>query len=99
MNNEEKILSLMEKMYVEFTDRFEKMDERFDNMDERFDKMDEKLDQKADKTDIIRIENDHGKKLSALFDGYVQNTSKLDRIEKEVTKHEKFILERVNSFS
>jgi len=31
---------------------------------------------------VIRIENDHGLKLNALFDGYKQNAEKLDRIEK-----------------
>ena len=44
---------------------------------------------------VIRIENDHGQKLNALFDGYNLNSEKLDRIEKEVAKHEEFILRRI----
>ncbi len=44
---------------------------------------------------VIRIELEHGERLSALFDGYKQNSDKLDRIEKEVTKHDDFILKRV----
>lgn len=41
---------------------------------------------------VINIETDHGKKLSALFDGYKQNSDKLDRIQEEVSKHEEIIL-------
>ncbi len=44
---------------------------------------------------VVKIEVDHSQKLSALFDGYVQNSEKLDRIEAEVAKHEEFILKRI----
>ena len=44
---------------------------------------------------VIRIEHDHGQKLGALFDGYKLNSDKLDRIEKEVAKHEEIILRRI----
>jgi len=44
---------------------------------------------------VIRIENDHGQKLGALFDGYKLNSEKLDRIEAEVTKHDEIILRRI----
>ncbi len=47
------------------------------------------------KTIVVRIENDFGTKINALFDGYTLNAEKLDRIEKEVTKHEEVILRRV----
>lgn len=43
----------------------------------------------------IRIEQNHGQKLDALFDGYKQNASRLDRIEAEVTKQEEIIMRRV----
>jgi len=97
---EYKTLDLLEKMYIEFSKKFESMDKRFDKMDQRFDKMDQRFDSlEKDVTDIkqrvIKIENDHGKNLQVLFDGYVQNSEKLDRIEKEVTKHEEIILRRV----
>lgn len=47
------------------------------------------------KKTVVRIENEHGEKLSALFDGYKQNSEKLDRIEEEVSKHEEIIWKRV----
>ena len=43
------------------------------------------------KDTVIRIENDHGQKLGALFDGYKLNSEKLDRIEAEVTRHDELI--------
>ncbi len=47
------------------------------------------------KKTVIHIENDHGDRLKALFDGYVQNSEKLDRIETEVSRHEEVILRKV----
>lgn len=44
---------------------------------------------------VLRTEHDHGEKLSALFDGYKQNSEKLDRIEKEVTRRDEFIMKRI----
>lgn len=44
---------------------------------------------------VTRIEQDHGQKLEALFDGYKQNAEKIDRIEIEVSKQEEIILKRV----
>ncbi len=44
---------------------------------------------------VIHIENDHGAKLDALFDGYKQNDEKLTRIEAEVSKHDEFIMRRI----
>lgn len=54
-----------------------------------------KTDLKSVKTTVMKIEQDHGQKLDALFDGYKQNSNKIDRIEKEVSKHEEVILRRV----
>jgi len=44
---------------------------------------------------VTRIEHDHGQKLQALYDGYKQHADQLERIEKEVTKHDEFILKRI----
>ncbi len=53
-----------------------------------------KLENEVRKTNNV-IENDIKPKIEALFDGQVQNTIKLERIEAEVVKHEEFILKRV----
>ena len=78
---EDKVFDLMEKMYAE--------------MKQQFELVNKKLDEKADKTDIVKLENDLAPKIEALFDGYKQNTEKLDRIEKEVSKQEEIIMRRV----
>ena len=41
------------------------------------------------------MEQDHGKKLEALFDGYKQNAEQLNNIENEISKHEEVILRRI----
>ena len=79
MDGEEKIYNLIERLYKEL---IEFKDETKDNFS--------KTNQA-----ITKIEHDHGQKLAALFDGYRQNADKLDRIEAEVKRHDKFILERI----
>lgn len=44
---------------------------------------------------VIRVENDHGKKLQALFDGHAQLRNQLERIEEKVSEHEEIILKKV----
>lgn len=78
---EDKVFDLIEKMYAE--------------MKQQFELVNKKLDKKSDKTDIVKLENDIVPKIQALFDGYKQNTEKLDRIEKEVSKQEEIIMRRV----
>ncbi|MDO9534447.1 MAG: hypothetical protein Q7J85_03740 [Bacillota bacterium] len=56
---------------------------------------DVKTDVKFIKDIVIKIENQHGQKLAALFDGYIQTSQKLDRIEVEVAKHDELILKRL----
>ena len=69
----------MTKMYSEMQKGFEKVNERMDRVENT----------------VVRIENDHGQKLNALFDGYKQNSDKLDRIEDELSKHEEIIIKRI----
>ncbi len=47
------------------------------------------------KKTVIHIENDHGSKLKALFDGYVQNSEKLNRIDKEVSRQQEVIIRKI----
>ncbi|MDD2401973.1 MAG: hypothetical protein PHD60_07235 [Clostridia bacterium] len=107
MSKEEKIFSMMEKMYQELmlvkndmatkeelmlvkNDMATKEDLILvkENMTtkEEFQKLSQQL---------TRIENNHGEKLSALLDGYKQNSERLDRIENKVTKHEEVILKQI----
>ena len=74
-------------------DLLELIAEKVMNLDEKVMNMDERLGRVE--ANQIRIENDHGAKLAALFDGQQQLSNKLDRIEAEVTRHDKFILERI----
>ena len=90
MNNEEKILGLLEKVYIELQETKKDLKETKESLREEMKQGFKKLGDR-----LVYIENDHGKKLSALFDGYKQNSDKLDRIEAEVSKHEEIILRRV----
>ncbi|MBR9648687.1 hypothetical protein [Clostridium tyrobutyricum] len=79
----DKMFDLMTKMYAEMQNGFKGVNERIDG-----------LENKVDKTNIT-IENDIKPKIEALFDGYKQNSDKLDRIEKQVSKHDEFIIRRI----
>ena len=65
---EDKSFELLERMYSEFTDFRKETTEKLDGL----------------KKDVLRIENDHGKKLEALFDGYKKHERQLDTIEQKV---------------
>lgn len=69
------------------------IESRMDGLEFGIDKMDGEL-QEIKKT-VINIENNHGEKLTALFDGYYQHTDMLERIQQEVSKHEEVILRKV----
>lgn len=93
MNNEEKMFELMTKMYSEMQKGFKDVNEKIGCVEVRLDKVETRL--KNIEGTVLRIENDNGQKLNALFDGYKQNSDKLDRIETEVAKHEEVILRRI----
>ena len=54
-----------------------------------------KTEVKEVKKQVTTIEVEHNNKLEALLDGYKQNAEILDKIEKEVTRHEEIILRKV----
>lgn len=97
---EDKTFELLEKMYSEFVqfrqetnDRFDGIDNRLDGHDTRFDSMEKSFD--GIRGHIARIENDHGRKLDLLLDGYKQNSEdiseinhKLDRLTDRVENQE-----------
>ena len=103
------MLDLMTKMYAEmqkgFKQVYDRMQEGFNQVDERFDKVDERFSQVDNRMNNLegeikdvknraKIEQEHGEKL-CFIDGYKQNSDKLDRIEKEVSRHEEVILRRI----
>jgi iron-sulfur cluster repair protein YtfE (RIC family) len=77
--SENKIFDLLTQMYKDFTDFRQDTKEKLDTLGNQ----------------VTKIELDHGKKLEALFDGYVQNTKLLEEIQDEVSKHEEVILKRI----
>lgn len=86
MSGNEQLFDLMSKMYGE-------MQQGFKEVKERLDKVEGELE--CVKKTVIHIEDDHGKKLQALFDGHTQLNSQLERIENEVTRHEEIIIRKV----
>jgi len=82
----EQLFEFMTKIYGE-------MQEGFTEINSRINKLESEM--RETKNKVIIIEQEHGKKLDTLFDGYKQNSDKLDRIEKEVSKQEEIILRRI----
>jgi archaellum component FlaC len=66
---------------------------KVDSIEKKVDSIESEV--KEIKKTVINIENDHGDKLKALFDGRQQHLDQLDRIEKEVSRHEEIILRRI----
>ena len=79
----DEVLDVITKMYAEMQKGFSRVDKRFEQIDKRFDKVDERIDKLEN---LLRIEHEHGEKLSALFDGYKQNSEKLDILDKKADK-------------
>ncbi|HHT02494.1 MAG TPA: hypothetical protein GXZ96_07405 [Firmicutes bacterium] len=88
MGNEDKILFMMEKLHIELQAVKQDMATK-----EELQKL--ATDIQKLREQVARIENTHGEKLGALFDGYKLVSEKLDRIEQEVSKHEEVILRRI----
>ena len=100
MENNKDLFELMTKMYSEFTTRMDRLENKIDHMGNKVDNLENKVDNLETKVQHIDnkvtiIEQEHGKKLTALFDGYTQNAQKLDNIQEEVSKHEEVILKRI----
>lgn len=86
MIDNEKLFEFMTKMYSEMQEGFKKVNTELSEVKTRLTSVE---------NIVTRIEHDHGQKLQALFDGYKQHTDQLERIEKEVSKHDEFILRRI----
>lgn len=97
---DDKTFELMTKMYAEMQEGFKGVKNDISGMKGNISNMKDDISNMKDdindlKKTVINIEQDHGKKLEALFDGYKQNSEQLTRIEDEVSKHEEVILKRV----
>ncbi len=75
-----------EQLRIEMQEGFSAVNQKLSSLDERLSFVEKS---------VVRIENDHGAKLKALFEGYQLNSEKLDRIESEVARHDEFILRRL----
>ena len=100
MDNNKDLFELMTKMYSDFTTRMDRLETKIEHIDNKVDNLETKVDNLETKVKHIDnkvtiIEQEHGKKLTALFDGYTQNAQKLDNIQEEVSKHEEVILKRI----
>ena len=89
----EKLFEFMEKIYSELQSTKIEMREGFKELRIGKEILENKVDS-IEKT-VLKIEDEHGKKIEALLDGYKQNSEQLNRIETEVSKHDEFILKRV----
>lgn len=92
MSGNDQLFGLMSKIYSEMQEGFKEVKGRLDKVEGRLDGVEGRLD-RIEKT-VLHIEDDHGKKLQALFDGHTQLTSQLERIENEVTRHEEIIIRK-----
>jgi len=70
---DDKTFELMEKMYSEFSEFRKETNQRFDGL---------KFEIMHVGNHVTKIENEHGKKLDALFDGYKQTYEKLQEHDK-----------------
>lgn len=92
----EKIFELIEKMYIELKEIKNDVKNSKENVESiENDVKNNKENIEGIEKIVLRIEQNHGNKLEALFDGYKQNTEQLNRIENEVSKHEEIILRRI----
>lgn len=86
---EDRTFELIQKLYSEFTEfrketneRFSRHDEKFEGLNDKFEGLDKEV--KSLKRIVLRIENDHGQKLDALFDGYKLTYEKVSVIEEKL---------------
>lgn len=80
---DDKAFQLIEKMYSELIQFKEDTNTRLNSIEDG-----------SRKTSII-IEHDLLPKITALFDGHIQNTQQLERIERAVEKHEDIIIRKI----
>ena len=93
MDNGEKILSLLEKMYIDVNKRLLNLETGMSEIKTELGSV--KTELGSVKAIVIKIEHDHGQRLGALFDGHKLILDRLDRVEAQVSKHEEIIFRRI----
>lgn len=93
----EKMFDLMSKIYAELQSTKNEMKQGFSEVNSRLDKVENRLDKVEKEVTKLGtvIDGEVSPKITALFDGYKANSEQLNRIEKEVSKHEEVILRRI----
>lgn len=107
----EKLFEFMTNMYSDLGGKINGIENKIDKMEVKMDKMEKRMDSMESKMNVMenkindidsevkkinaKIDHEIMPKLSALFDGYKQNSDKLERIEDEVSKQEEIILRKI----
>ncbi|KAB3532766.1 hypothetical protein F8154_11505 [Alkaliphilus pronyensis] len=97
MSKQDELFDLMTKMYADLKDGQSKIQDDIFDIKGKLSEVDtrlEKVEMEFEKAEF-KLEHKIEAKIDALFDGYIQNSEKLSRIEKEVTKHDEIILRKV----
>ncbi|KOF56789.1 hypothetical protein AGR56_08970 [Clostridium sp. DMHC 10] len=92
----DKIFELMTKMYAEMHEGFKDVKNELKSHGKRLDKIESKMDSMESRMTKIDIKLEElDKKVDLSLEGHKTNVEQLNRIEKEVSKHEDFILRRI----
>ena len=86
----QELFELMTKMYSEMQVGFKEVRSEVNEVRSEVNEVRNEV-----KKTNTKIDHEVMPKIDALFDGYKQNSNKLDRIEEEVAKHEEIILRRI----
>ena len=97
MDKSNEFFELMTKMYSEMQEMKGEINNRFDGIETRLDNVESKID-KVEKEVVktnVTIETEIKPSISALLDGYKQNSEQITRIENKLDEHDEIIIRRV----
>ena len=78
----DKVFDLLTKLYSEMQNGFKEVNNRLDRVEERLDRVEERLNKVENNQ--VTMENELKEMKKTLFDGYVQNTEAIKRLEAKV---------------
>lgn len=90
MDNNNELFDLMTKMYSEMQKGFNSVNKRIDKIEDKVIKIENEVI-KINST----IENETNRSITALLDGYKQNSEQITRIENKLNEHDEIIIKRV----